>query len=853
MSAAGRSFGPYQILGPLGSGGMGEVYRARDQRLDRIVALKTSRTQFNDRMMKEARAVAALNHPHIATLYDVGPDYLVMELVEGETLCGPLPVAKALVYARQILDALAEAHRKGITHCDLKPANIMVCKSGVKLLDFGLAQIKQSIKNSDDMPTVEMSGSGSGTISGTLQYMAPEQFQSKPVDARTDIFAFGMVMYEMLSGQHAFQGGSPATLMHAILHEDPPPLSLPEGVAPPKLEWVIQRCLAKEADDRWQSAADIIHVFDLIGTEHQSPAAAAIQSSPAIDVPEPVPAPRNNMRIWGLAAAFVLGVLVVSGGLRLFRAPAARPWTFRPLTFSGRALRPSLSPDGKQVAFLWFGDQFNEGGVYVQLVNGGNPLRLPIDSAGGRPAWSPDGSEIAFVNGSGLYVMPALGGTARKITPFDGNGDPDGVSWAASRSFFVVGGPGAGLSLISAEGGELKSLTKPTFGADREPAISPDSAAVAFVRKTATYNSQLLLLKLKAEGSSVGEPKVLTHGVWDISGMAWTPDGKDIIFEGSAGSNNPSLWRIPRDGGDPVRLIMPGMISGDPTISREGRLVYISGQFETKIFKVALSQDGAEPQAVIDAIGDHGDLSVSPDGSHIAFASNRTGSKEIWIANANGAHQTQLTFFLGPAVGSPRWSPDGKTIAFDGGASGSSDIYSVPSEGGKPVRLTTDPGNEIRPSWSHDGKWIYYGWDRPGHDREIWKIPSSGGQPVRVMQAGYNAMETPDGKWLYVLGPSGIARVRPDGSGEEHVAGGSVSTNNWNLAASGLYLLDPKNRSLLRVPFDGKDVKTVRQFNPSTWPQGGGTAFAVPNDGSFAIYRNVMRSVNTLMLIEGFR
>jgi serine/threonine protein kinase len=824
---------------------MGEVFRARDQRLDRVVALKTSRTQFSDRMMNEARAAAALNHPHIATLHDVGPDYLVMEFVEGETLHGPLPVTKALVYARQILDALAAAHRKGITHCDLKPANIMVSKSGVKLLDFGLAQIKQAVKHNGETQTIEMSGQG--TISGTLQYMAPEQFEGKPLDARTDIFAFGLVLYEMLTGRPAFEGSSPATLMHAIINQEPPPLPETIEAMPAKLEWILRCCLAKDPDDRWQSARDVIHALDLAEAELQ----------PAATPPTPAAPSDRPARVWPVAiGALVLGGLLVFGGMRLRGPKPPAVWTYRPLTYSGRAFRPVLSPDGKQVAYLWLGDRHNEGGLFVQLVSGGNPLRLPVKSVRGRPSWSPDGSELAFVNDSGLYAMPALGGATRKIVSFGNGGGADSVAWAPSRAFFILGGPGDALTVVPAEGGEPKKITKLPFGYDREPAISPDSSAVAFIRRTSTFNANILVLRLKPDGTPVGEPKAITTGVWDLGTIDWTPDGREIIFEGSAGSNNPSLWRIPREGGQTVRLIMPGMISGDPTLARQsGRLVYVSGQFETNISKVALVGHGAaaKPEPIVEAIGDNRDLSVSPDGAHIAFASNRTGSKEIWSADADGSKQTQLTSFLGPSVGSPRWSPDGKSIAFDGTASGSSDIYVVPVEGGKPVRLTTDTGNEIRPAWSHDGKWIYYGFSSAGHDQEIWKIPSSGGQPVLVSKSGYSAKEAPDGKWLYVLTTSGIVRMRPDGTGEEKVVNGGLDANLWNVSSRNLLLLNPKDHNILRIPFEGGKPEPIYQFDPSVVVTGGGTAFAVPNDESYAIYRSVTRSINTLMLIDGFR
>ena len=327
-----------------------------------------------------------------------------------------------------------------------------------------------------------------------------------------------------------------------------------------------------------------------------------------------------------------------------------------------------------------------------------------------------------------------------------------------------------------------------------------------------------------------------------------------MLFEGSSGSDNPSLWRIARSGGTPVRFNTPSAISGEPTVARQaGRMVYVTGHFETKIFKIPLgARAAAEPLPLVDTLGDHRNLSVSPDGSHIAFTSNRTGSTELWIANADGSNQTQLTSFNGPAVGSPRWSPDGKRIAFDGYASGSSDLYMIAVEGGNPVRLTSDKGNEIRPSWSHDGQWIYFGWDRgPGH--QIWKIRPSGGEPVQVTRkAGYEAFEAPDGQWLYVLAPPVLMRMRPDGS-EETELRADIAPNFWTVGGRAVYVLEPKNRDLLRAPFNGTAFETVYRFAEGLRPEGGGTCIGVPRDESYAIYRRRTRTLTTLMLIEGFR
>jgi Tol biopolymer transport system component/predicted Ser/Thr protein kinase len=836
-----RSFGPYEVIAPIGEGGMGQVFKARDTRLDRIVALKTSHAQFSDRFAGEARATAALNHPHIAALYDVGPDYLVMEFVEGETLRGPLPAARALLYAGQILEALEAAHRKGIVHRDLKPANIMVAKMGVKLLDFGLAQMTTLGPAGDKTATMALSGEG--MIAGTLQYMSPEQLQGKQADARSDIFAFGLVFYEMLTGRRAFDGDNAASVISAIMTAEPPPLPQGELAAPPALERILKQCLAKDPDDRWQSAADVRRALELV---EAAPLAAQA-------------APDGVWFRWGwIAAAALCGAMITALAFRLTGPKPPEPWTFRPLTYSGQAFVPSLSPDGKQAAFIGAGENNQGIDLYLQLVNGGNPLRLPDAHPAGKPAWSPDGSRLAFIRqDGGLYVMPALGGPPQRVSISSGatsSGATTGdLAWSPNGIFFVFTGPGQGLFAVSTEGGEAHQLTKPAAGGDGSPSISPDSGALAFVRRTSTFNSGVLVMPLNRDGTAAGSPKQITTGVWDVGTLDWTADGGEIVFAGSSGSGNSSLWRIGRDGGKPVRFPSPTMASAQPSVARQsGRMIYVNRQIETKIFKMPLgARVAGEPRPLVETEGDQRDLGVAPDGSRIVFVSNRTGSKEIWIANSDGSDQTQLTFFNGPSVGSPRWSPDGKRIAFDGYASGSSDIYVIPVEGGKPVRLTSDAANEIRPSWSHDGQWIYFGWDRGGKE-EIWKIRPAGGDPVQVTHhGGYHAFETPDGSWLYVLNGATLSRMRPDG-GEETPLRNDVNTNVWTLGGQHVYVLAPSG-DLQRASFGGSAFETVYHFGNTGALAGGGTAIGVPRDESYLIYRSTTRSTNTLILIENFR
>jgi Tol biopolymer transport system component len=361
------------------------------------------------------------------------------------------------------------------------------------------------------------------------------------------------------------------------------------------------------------------------------------------------------------------------------------------------------------------------------------------------------------------------------------------------------------------------------------------------------------VLPLNRDGTAAGSAKEITAGVWDIGTLDWTADGREIVFAGSAGSGNSSLWRIGREGGKPARFPSPTMVSAQPSVARQsGRMIYVTRQLETKIYKMPLGPRGAgEPRPLIETEGDQRDLGVAPDGSRIAFVSNRTGSKEIWIANRDGSNQTQLTFFNGPSVGSPRWSPDGKRIAFDGYASGSSDIYLIPVEGGKPVRLTSDAANEIRPSWSHDGQWIYFGWDRGGGSA-IWKTRPSGGEPAQVTRhGGYHAFETPDGRWLYVMNGRTLSRMRPDAS-EETALRNDVATDFWILGGHHVYVL-AQSGDLLRAPFDGSVFETVYRFGSAGGVGGGGTAIGVPWDESYLIYRRITRSANTLILIENFR
>ena len=387
----GDRLGPYEIVSRVGAGGMGEVYKARDARLDRIVAIKISADQFSERFEREARAIAAFNHPHICSLYDVGPNYLVMEYIEGSEVKGPLPLETALKYAIQLAGALEAAHRKGITHRDLKPANILVTKSGVKVLDFGLARIDPVRAGAAAGETLTQALTQQGSIVGTLQYMAPEQLQGRPVDARADIFSFGCVLYEMLTGKRAFDGTSTASVIAAILERPSPTVA---AIAPANLDWALRLCLAKEPDDRWRSIGDVRAVLERIAEQGEETKQTQIA--------------RASRMPWIAAAIFALAVMVFStlylagGGASTpeLRLDIATPPTISPASLA-------LAPDGRRIAYVATVDGVSR--LWVRAFNStaAEPIAGTEDAR--NPFWSPDGNWLAFL-GSGKLKRIHLGG-----------------------------------------------------------------------------------------------------------------------------------------------------------------------------------------------------------------------------------------------------------------------------------------------------------------------------------------------------------------------------------------------------------------------------------------------------------
>ena len=878
---AGRVIAHYEILETLGEGGMGVVYKARDTKLDRLVAIKVlqpdriTSEERKLRFIQEAKAASALNHPNIVTIYEIGcadgADYMVMEFVAGRPLDRAIPhggmkIADLLKYSIPIADALACAHAAGIVHRDLKPGNIMIADDGqVKLFDFGLAKLSDLHDASD----AELTRSASphteeGRILGTVSYMSPEQAEARKVDARSDIFSFGAVMYEMATGQRAFIGRSKISTLAAVLQSDPMSAAGLRAALPRDLEKIIHRCLRKDPALRYQSAADLkISLADLLRD---------IEAGVSDAAPMVMPPPGRHAMRW--IAALVVGVALgvawgwwsgSRGERRIEGAGPVAPLT----TYSGSESEPALSPDGKQVAFVWDGVGRNNFDVYVRLVDGGDALRLTTDPAEDHaPAWSPDGRQLAFRRGTAIYLIPALGGVERKLVQFaHGSLDVGPLSWSPDGKFLAFSGAedngAASIWMVSADSGEHRRFSTPPTGylADISPAFSPDGKRLAFIRERDFASHAVVLEDINRDGSSRGREHETTNYDLRIEGAVWQPDGHSLILTIRQGGLRSGLFRL-TPGGTPERLGIDSDIVRWPSLSRTGnRLAYEKRHIDINIYRM----DGPGPEggprtyeechvaAVINSTADDIEPQISPDGRRLAFNSDRLGFFEIHVANVDGSKQVALTTMGPTAMGSPRWSPDGQMIVFDRYAKGHSWIYAINAEGGKPRQITNDAFADIRPSFSHDGKWIYFSSSRTGRD-EIWRVPVGGGAREQLtFNGGNEAFESADGKLLYYVNSQGLWS-KPLGGGESKLVVPEVTPFLYSLAGRSVYygVRSPQAIWVLRTD-TGRKFEYVRF--PKTAPgfQSGSTGINVSADERSIVFSQTDRQESDLMLVENFR
>jgi Tol biopolymer transport system component len=823
--SAGSRLGPYEIVSPLGAGGMGEVYRARDTRLERTVAIKvlpahlSSSPESRQRFEREAKTISQLSHPHICALHDVGregeTEYLVMEYLEGETLAdrllkGPLPREQTLRYGIQIADALDKAHRQGIVHRDLKPGNVMITKAGVKLLDFGLAKAMTpgSPKSSLTALPTQHALTQEGTILGTFQYMAPEQLEGREADARTDIFAFGCVLYEMATGKKAFSGATQASLISSILRDEPAPISQVQPMSPRALDRVVQKSLAKDPEDRWQNAADL-------GSELKWIAEARSQA----DVSAPVVS-RGRRRTWvlGAAAIPVAALLVLLGyQLRPVRpGPVVRSSLGLPagLQFDGENNAVALSRDGRRLTFA----AFETGGRPQLWVRATNSLTVqPIAGTDGasQPFFSWDGESIGFFADRKLKRVPVAGGTVQAICDAP---DPRGGSWGRDGVIVFAPTPYGGLSRVSASGGTPSPATRPGDSGvtDRMPSFLPDGRRLLFFRgvgiRTTTKGVGIWSLDL-----STGKTALVAQ---EHSGAVWVEPGFLVFASNGTLMAQRADEKSLRTSGDPVPLAEGIWFNayrwtGNYSLSDTGLLVFEGGGLAAKSQLTWMDLDGKVVGTVGEPAPNMG-LALSPDG-HRALTSvpEPNGFRSIWMYDLTRGVASRFPAD-GPFAASPVWSPDGTQVVY---GDGDGNLFSKASDGLSRARalIRVESANQIATSWSPDGSAIAFAHQDTKTGWDIWILPLSGDRkPYPLMVTSANEQSgrfSPDGKWLsYVSDESGrqeLYVVPFPGPGEKRqVTSGGVDDAFW-LGTSG-ELAYARGGKLFAVRVDRQGISDPR-------------------------------------------
>ncbi len=878
---SGKRLGPYEVLAPLGAGGMGEVYRARDTRLERNVAIKVlpahlaGDAQLKQRFEREARTVSSLNHPHICTLYDIGregdTDFLVMEYLEGETLAkrlerGSLGGDELFRIAVEISDALDKAHRRGVVHRDLKPGNIMLTPAGAKVLDFGLAKTtgpllpgsSSSGKVSPAIGTEGMTASPTlssplttaGSVVGTFQYMSPEQLEGREADARSDIFSFGAVLYEMATAKRAFPGKSRYSVASAILEKDPEPMNSVAPTAPRALERVVSRCLAKDPEDRWQTARDVTVELQW-AAEHGSEAPVA---APAKVIAKTTPVSKIA---WGVAGVSLLAAIALAAAFFLRPSAAVHPirsFISPPdkvaFAFDGLDGGPLLSPDGSRLAFPGV-DASGREALWVRPLDSLSAQRLEGTEGATFPFWAPDSRQLGFFQEGKLKKIDVTGGPAVALCDL---ADGRGGTWNTNDVIVVSNGQlKGGLLSIPAAGGTPTALpvregTGSAFS-NRWPSFLPDGKHYLYLSGdlTATGTPNL--------GIYVGElgSKEQTFLVQADSEAFYAPPGYLLYLRGTTLMAQPFDADSQKLKGEafPVaeQVTSPQLFRlGYFTVSQTGLMIYQTGAPASSGQFTWFDAEG-KPGEVVSSPGVQLEPLLSSDGHRLAYLSAESGGKntDVWILDLARGVRTRFTF--GPALAdSPVWSPDGSQIVYSVVEKGKGDLYVKDSSGaGSAELLFQSDANKSPDDWSRDGRYILFtALDPQGKTKyDLWALPLFGDRkPFAVVQTAFEepvGMFSPDTHWVaFESDESGNFEVYlspfPGGGAKWQVSQGGGVQPIWNRDGKTLYYLAPGGR-LMAVSVQEKgaavEIGTPRQLfqTPMADADAFGRAYTVTPDG----------------------
>jgi len=811
--APGSRLGPFEILAPLGAGGMGEVFRARDTRLDRIVAIKILPAHLSDkpgareRFEREARAVSSLNHPRICQLYDVGSqdavDYLVMEYLEGETLAerlagGPMPLEQALRIGLEICEGLERAHRGGVIHRDLKPGNIMLTRMGAKLMDFGLAKLAGPAESAQSLlETRSEPLTADGMIVGTVPYMSPEQVEGGEANEQSDIFSLGTVLYEMVAGKRAFEGKSQLSVASAILEKEPPPVSTLNPMTPPALERTIRTCLAKDPERRWQSVRDLGHQLEWIA-----------EAGPATSAESPGPGRVGSRRGWIWAALAATVVLMMAVGVYLSKSHPAETRITRtsinPMADSSLTLSSgagfALSPDGRSIVFVATLPD-GKSALWFRSLDSLHAEPLKGTDGATHPFWSPDSRFLGFFQGAKLKKIEVPQGTP--ITLCDAP-DGRGGTWNRQGEILFTPSVNSAIYQVSAGGGAATPVTDLDASQQevthRWPSFLPDGRHFIFLAGSGVFTprenptNQIRLGSLDSR-----ESQLLFHshaGALYASGnilflrldtlMAQPFDPDRLIMTGDA---------VPV--ADPVREV-PIYSKALFSASEHGELAYVEGKPGADRQLVWLDR-GGERIGTVAGTDAFASPHLSPDGKRILFYVDASGY-DIWTYDIDRDVKARQTFGSPYGQGSiyPVWSPDGSRIAYQSWVEGRYEIRAKPADGSsdEEILTATTEGYTFPTDWSPDGKLLAYqksevnGWS-------MWMLPLEGGEPYRFHDSRFSELQavfSPDGRWLaYCSNESGEYRVYvapfPGPGGRWQVSPGGGDSPRWRRDGRELFYL----------------------------------------------------------------